>query len=172
LLGYEYLVNEIWVDTKMTPLSPTYFDKSNKSFTPTFDALVFEDNPEFRKVATVHSFFIDKFEIYEDSIVRTGEPCGRFASDVEEALVVEYEMDIKHLLENVLGNLVTTNCNSMVNPFCDPNDLKEKESVMNFDCLYTIKTENLGIGGGYPYQKGYRLEKQVYSDNLTCGCGE
>ena len=46
----------------------------------------------------------------------------------------------------------------------------EKQSVINFDCLYTIKTENLGIGGGYPYRKGYRLEKQNYSDNLTCGC--
>jgi hypothetical protein len=83
---------------------------------------------------------------------------------------LKYQIDVKHILQNVLGNLTKTNCESTPNPFCSPNDLKEKESVIAFDCLYTIRTENLGIGGGYPYTKGFRLEKQSYSDNLTCNC--
>ncbi len=170
LMGYEYLVNEIWVDTKMTPLSPTYFDKNKKTFTPAFDALVFEGNDQFKKVATIHSFFVDKFEIYPDSIVRKGEPYGRYASDIDKALADEFEINIKYILENVLGDMTTASCSATANPFCDPNDLKEKESVIAFDCIYTISTENLGIGGGYPYKKGYRLEKQSYADNLTCGC--
>lgn len=170
LMGYEYLINEIWVDTKMRPLSPTYFDKENKSFTPEFDSLDFEQNPQFKKVATIHSFFIDKFEIYPDSIVRKGEPYGRYASDVDQKLADEYEVDIKFILKDVVGDMTTTSCAATANPFCDPNSLKEKESVIAFDCLYTIRTENLGIGGGYPYTKGYRLEEQAYADNLTCGC--
>ncbi len=170
LKGYEYLVNEIWVDTRMTPISPKYFNKETKTFTREFEELVFEDNPQFKKVATIHSFFTDKFEIYPDSIVRKGEPCGRYASDVDQKLVAEYEIDIRYILNNVLGNLTTTDCSSTPNPFCNPNDLKEKESVISFHCLYTIDTENLGIGGGYPYQKGYRLEKQSYADNLICYC--
>jgi len=56
------------------------------------------------------------------------------------------------------------------NAFCAPNTLEESESVISFDCLYTIQSENLGIGGGYPYRKGYCLEEQSYSDNLTCSC--
>ena len=170
LMGYEYLINEIWVDTKMKPLSPTYFDKNKKAFTPAFDSLAFEENPQFKKVATIHSFFVDKFEIYPDSIVRKGEPYGRYASDVDQKLADEYQIDIKFILEDVVGDMTTTSCAASANSFCDPNNLKEKESVIAFDCIYTIRRENLGIGGGYPYTKGYRLEEQSYADNLTCGC--
>ena len=170
LMGYEYLINEIWVDTKMTPLSPLYFDKQSKTYTQAFEDLVFEENPQFQKVATIHSFFIDRFEIYDDSIVRKGEPSGRYASDINEDLAQQFEIDVKYILEDVVGDLTTTHCTATVNPFCDPNTLTEKESEMVFDCLYTIKSENLGIGGGYPYRKGYQLEKQIYADNLTCGC--
>lgn len=168
LYGYEYLVNEIWLDTKTTPLSPKYFDKKNKTFTQEFEELVFEDNPQFKKVATIYSFFTDKFEIYPDSIVRKGEPCGRYASNIDQDLVAEYEIDIKYILEDIIADLTTTSCSATTNPFPNPNDLKEKESVITFNCVYTIGTENLGIGGGYPYQKGFRLEKQNYSDNLIC----
>lgn len=171
LLGYEYLINEIWVDTKMRPLSPDYFDKVKKQFTPEFDSLDFDKDPSFKKVATIHSFFVDKFEIYPDSIVRKGEPYGRYASGIDQQLADAYEIDIRFILKDIVGDMTTTSCSATTNPFCDPNDLKEGESVFSFDCIYTIRTENLGIGGGYPYEKGYKLVKQAYADNLTCGCG-
>lgn len=170
LVAYEYLVNEVWVDTRQTPLTPRFFNKEKKQFTPEFDSLDFATDPAFKKVATINSFFIDKFEVYPDSIVRRGEPCGRFARDINHQLAEEYEIDLKHILENVIGDLTKTDCQAAVNTFCDPNDLKAGESVIDFACLYTIGSENLGIGGGYPYRKGYRLVKQNYSDNLNCGC--
>jgi hypothetical protein len=172
LSAYEYLINEIWVDTKMTPLSPRYFDNSSLAFTQEFQDLVFADNPQFKKVATIHSFFTDKFEIYPDSIIRKGEPCGRYASDIDQELVDRYEIDIKYILKDVLANMTTTRCSATANPYCNPNDLREQESTIVFDCIYTINNENLGIGGGYPYQKGYRLERQNYADNLICSCPE
>ncbi|MEL7192790.1 MAG: hypothetical protein AAFS00_12545 [Bacteroidota bacterium] len=172
LMAYEHLVNEIWVDIQKRPLSPQYFDKESKTFTADFEALVFEENPNFKKVATIHSFFIDQFTLIKDSIIRKGEPYGRYASDIDEALAREFELDIKYILEHVLGDMTTASCSAIENPFCDPNKLQEKESIMTFDCIYTIRSENLGIGGGYPYQKGYRLEKQMYADNLTCNCNE
>jgi hypothetical protein len=172
LTAYEYLVNEIWLDTKMTPLSPQYFDEDALVFTPEFDALNFADNPQFKKVATIHSFFTDRFIIHEDSIIRQGEPCGRYASEVDKQLAAENEIDIKYILQNVLGDMTTTRCSATANPFCDPNDLREGESTIVFDCIYTINNENLGIGGGYPYQKGYRLEHQNYADNLICNICE
>ncbi|MFK7922475.1 MAG: hypothetical protein AB8H47_10990 [Bacteroidia bacterium] len=172
LMGYEYLINEIWVDKTMAPLSPLYFDKGSKRFTQAFEDLNFDQEPNFAKVATIHSFFIDKFELYDDSIVRRGEPYGRFATDIDEALAQQYEVDVKYILEQVVGNLTTTNCAAAINPFCDPNDLKAGQSSINFECLYTIRSENMGIGGGYPYEKGYRLQKQAYADNLTCDCAD
>ena len=172
MIAFEHLVNEVWVDTEQTPLSPKYFDKENKQYTAEFINLTFTDNPQFRKVATIHSFFIDKFEIYPDSIVRQGEPVGRIATEVDDDLAARYEIDMRHTLRNVLGNLTKTDCRAAPNPACDPNELSAGESIIAFDCLYTIKTENLGIGGGYPYRKGYRLREQSYSDNLTCTCPE
>lgn len=168
LLGYEYLVNEIWIDMRSTSLSPTYFNLETKTFTQEFEDLNFDSDPNFRKVATIHSFFIDRFEIYPDSIVRRGEPCGRFTSDIDRELANEYRVDPEHILESIVGDLTSTACNSTINDFCDPNDLVEGESIISFECLYTIQAENLGIGGGYPYEKGYRLVKQNYADHLMC----
>lgn len=170
LRAYEYLVNEIWIDTKQLPLSPRFFDKNTKTFTDDFTFLDFASEPQFKRVATIHSFFISRIEIHEDVIIRKGEPGGRFAQDIDEKLVAAYEIDLKYLLRNVLADLTTTDCRPAVNDFCDPNKLQEGKSEINFDCLYTIKAENLGLGGGYPYTKGYRLEKQNYADNLTCAC--
>ncbi|MCI4671162.1 MAG: hypothetical protein MRZ79_23690 [Bacteroidia bacterium] len=172
LMAYEYLVNEIWIDTRFNPISPTYFDMEKKEFTPKFDSLNFERNPNFKKVATIYSFFVDKFEIREGLIYRKGEHNGRYASEINEELADKYEIDIKYLLEYVIGDMTTTHCDPAINIFCDPNSLREKESIMNFSCIYTIGSENLGIGGGYPYQKGYRLERQNYMDNLTCKCDD
>lgn len=166
--GYEFLVNEIWVDTEMRTLSPTYFAEDKKQFTEAFENLDFAADPSFAKVATIYSFFVDRFEIYPDSITRSGEPVGRFASDVNEQLAAKYEVDVKYILERVIGDLTTTACNTIANPFPNPNDLQEGQSVISFDCTYTITNENLGIGGGYPYQKGYRLVQQNYTDNLFC----
>ena len=168
LAGYEYLVSEIWIDTEQILLIPKYFNNQEKTFTTEFENLDFEQESQFKKIATLHAFNVNKFEIHPDSIVRKAELTGRYASDVNEELALKYKVDVKHILKNVLGDLTKTNCQSTPNPFCSPNDLKEKESVIAFDCLYTIRTENLGFGGGYPYTKGFRLEKQSYTDNLTC----
>ena len=172
LQAFEYLVNEIWVDLEQTPLSPRYFDKERMAFTEAFNQLNLEDQPQFKKLATIHSFFISTFTIYSDSIVRNGEPAGRFATEIDEQLATEFEINLKHILENVIGDLVTTDCQPADNPYCDPNELREGESIIGFNCYYTISTENLGMNRGYPYRKAYRLEEQNYSANLECGCGD
>ena len=170
LIAFEYLINEIWVDTKQTPLSPRYFNMKTKEFTEEFGQLEFESQAHFERVATIHSFFIDRFLIYPDSIIRKGEPVGRYATDVNSILISEFEINLNYVLDYVVGDLNQTDCESTANNYCNPNDLSPGESTLSFDCLYTISNENLGIGGGYPYTKSYRLEKQNYSDNLTCDC--
>jgi hypothetical protein len=171
LLGYEYLINEIWIDTELRPLTEEFFDKDSKAFTQQFKELDFEKNERFKKVAVINSFFIDRFEIFDNYILRKGEPCGRYASDIDQELTKEFNIDIEYILTQVLSNLTTTACQPAINHYCNPNDL-DVGDIISFDCLYTIETENLGIGGGYPYTKAYKLEEQIYADNLTCSCGE
>jgi hypothetical protein len=170
IVGYEYLLSEIWLDTEQEPLIPKYFDADRKAYTPAFKAMDFEEGSRFKRVAVLHAFNVNNFEIHPDSIIRRAELTGRYISDLDENLAKTYEIDIKHIVQNVLGNLTKTNCKTAPNPYCDPNDLVEEESIISFDCMYTIDAENLGLGGGYPYTKRFRLEKQNYSDNLTCQC--
>ena len=172
LIGFERMHHEIWIDKNRTPLSKEYFDESTKTYTTAFFNLDFEHNAQFAKVADIYSFFIDEFVIYPDSIIRHGEPCGRYADNINQDLANRFEIDVKDLLEDVIGNMTSTDCQPALNKYCDPNMLQEQKSTITFDCLFSIKTENLGIGGGYPYTKGFRLVKQNYSDNLLCDCNE
>lgn len=170
MLGYEYLLSEIWVDTEQEPLIPKFFDLDIKNYTAAFNALDFEREDRFQRVAVLEAFNVNNFEIFPDSINRQAELTGRYISELDVELAKTFEIDMNHIVQNVLGNLTKTNCQSTLNPFCDPNDLVEGESILQFDCMYTIAAENLGLGGGYPYTKKFRLEKQHYSDHLNCTC--
>ena len=170
LTSYEYLVSEIWVDMEQEPFSSTYFNKSTKTYTSTFKNLRFENQSRFKKVADIYTFFISTFQIYDSTVTRRGEPAGRFITDIDQDLVQTYDIDLNYILKNVLDNFKKTNCNDAKHTFCDPNNLEEGESTLSFNCFFTIESENLGMGGGYPYTKTYKLIKQNYSDNLTCSC--
>jgi len=171
-LGFEQMYHEIWIDTSREPLSPKYFNLESKSYTKEFVNLNFEEDPNFKKVADIHSFMFNTFELTEGMITRDAEPSGRYANNINYDLANQFEIDVQDLLENSIGNLVKTYCNSTPNNYCNPNTLIENESVFSFDCNFTIKNENLGIGGSYPYTKGFKLVKQNYSDNLLCDCNE
>ena len=170
MIGFEHMQNELWLDRERRPLSPQYFDLETKSYTDAFYELDLEEDPDFVKVADVYSCFFDYFIIEEDSIYRRGEPCGRHARNINESIVDEFEIDVKHILEDIISSMAQIQCAPAENLYCDPNDLEENQSVLTYDCLFKIRTENLGIGGGYPYSKSYQLLKQNYSDNLLCGC--
>jgi len=171
LIGFENLYHEIWLDKNREALPPRYFNTENKSYPEEFYNLEFESSSNFSLVAKIRSFQFSEFEIDNETITRRGEPSGRYASFVDHNLTQEFEIDVKHILENVIGSLVRFNCATAINKYCNPNDI-QLGSVIEFDCNFTISTENLGIGGGYPYVKGYKLTNQVFSDNLLCGCVE
>lgn len=170
LLGFEQMQHELWIDTKQEPLTPKYFDIASKNYTKRFYGIDFENDPTFKRVAVISSLFFNTFDIENKIILREGQPLGRFVENIDKELANEYEIDVEYILKSVIGNLVKTECNPANDDHCNPNTLIEEESVIRFDCNFTIKNENLGIGGGYPYTKGYRLMKQNYSDNLLCNC--
>ncbi|MEL6943066.1 MAG: hypothetical protein AAFO82_10390, partial [Bacteroidota bacterium] len=98
MLGFEHLQHEVWVDKNRTPLSSKYFDADTKTYTEAFANLKFEGNPQFEKIANIHSFFFDEFTVFPDRIERKGEPCGRYADIINEELANKYEIDLKHIL--------------------------------------------------------------------------
>lgn len=170
LIGFENIHNEIWFDTSLTPVDSKYYDKSTGQFSSDFLQLDFENIPNFLKIADVYSCFFDEILIAEDSIYRRGEPCGRYANPVNEDIYKEYNLDLKHIIEYIIGSMVFAECRPIKNDFCDPNELFNGTSIMSFPCSCSIKTENLGLGGAYPYRKSIKLEGQNYQSNLLCNC--
>jgi len=170
LIGFENMHNEIWVDKTRAPFSPKYFNQKTKNYTQDFLQLSLASSPDFVKVCDIYSCFFDHFDIQNEVIIRNGEPCGRYAKNVNQEVAEEYGIDVEHILKNIISSMATIECQPAINPYCDPNNLQENESVLEYDCMFKISTENLGIGGGYPYKKSYRLVEQNYADNLLCNC--
>ncbi|MBE0423398.1 MAG: hypothetical protein IBX66_05620 [Lutibacter sp.] len=171
LLGFEYLTHEVWVDKRRQALIPEYFDLKTRLFTDLYNNLDFEEDENFVKIADLKSFFLDEFTILKDSIIRKGQPSGRYVDFLDTELAKTYNVDVNYILNEVISDLTKTKCNSTINEYCNPNDLKVN-STISFNCFYSIGIENLGIGGGYPYTKTIQLVKKNYSDNLICDCGE
>ena len=171
-IGFEHMKHELWLDINREPISPKYFNIDTKNYTKEFYNIDFEGNPAFKKVASIYSFMFNTFELEGEHILRRGEPVGRYANEINYELANDYEIDVQGVMENIIGNLVKTVCEPAINHYCNPNQLMENESTMKFDCNFTIKNENLGIGGSYPYTKSFKLIEQNYSDNLLCDCNE
>ncbi len=171
LLGFEHLTHEIWLDKGRQPLIPKYFDVNTTSFTDLFYNLDFEHDSDFVKIAVLKSFYLDEFTIEPDSIIRKGQPSGRYVDYIDEKLAKTYGIDVDYILNEVISDLTQTKCNSTINEYCNPNDLKVN-STISFNCIYSIGIENLGFGGGYPYTKTIQLVEKNYSDNLICDCSE
>lgn len=171
LLGFEHLTHEVWVDKRRQPLIPEYFDLETRSFTDLYNNLDFEEDQNFVKIADLKSFFLDEFTILKDSIIRKGQPSGRYVDFLDNELAKTYEVDVDYILNEVISDLTQTKCNSTINEYCNPNDLKVN-STISFSCFYSIGIENLGFGGGYPYTKTIQLVEKNYSDNLICDCSK
>ena len=169
LIGYEHVKSEIWIDTQEENIVPKYFNSDLKKFTNKFDELIFENEKRFVKVADLSGFNVNMFEISGDSITRRAELSGRLSLDVNDELAQEYTIDIAYITKNILGDLIKTQCETIYNPYCDPNNLSDG-SQLSFKCLYTIGEENLGLEGGYPYTKTFSFKNQVYSDYISCDC--
>ncbi len=170
LYGFEMTTHELWMDSEHRSLAPQYFDTNTKSFTKDYYNLDFANNARFEKVAEIKSFMLNTFTFENDMIVRKAEPAGRYASNINDKNADKYEVDIKNVLEDIIGDMVKTNCSNTQNAFCNPNSLIEGESTISFNCDFTIDAENLGIGGSYPYTKQFKLIDQNYSNNLLCAC--
>jgi len=135
-----------------------------------FKNIDFLKEEKFIRVANVYSCFYDEILITNDSIYRKGEPCGRYADTENEDLHEKYNLNLSHIIEYIIGNMNFAACKPLPNKYCNPNDLINNTSTLSFPCSCSIKTENLGLGGSYPYNKSIKLVEQNYQSNLLCSC--
>jgi len=168
LIGFENIENEIWFDQSMTPIDLTKQDEADFKINEVYGKIDFEGNDDFIKIANVFSCFYDEITITADSIIRIGEPCGRYANGINEDILKEYGLDLNHIIEYIIGNMTFAQCSPIPNEFSNPNKLENGTSVLSFPCKCYSKTENLGLGGAYPYSKSIQLVHQNYQSNLFC----
>jgi hypothetical protein len=169
IIGYEHLKSELWIDSKQQQIVPKFFILESKTFTMEFDKLEFENNKRFIKIADLSAFNVNMFEINGDSISRKAELSGRLSINVNEKLAEKYQIDVNYIVKNILGDLTKANCETIFNPYCNPNDLSIG-SILSFNCIYNINEENLGLQGGYPYTKTFSFSNQEFSDYVACDC--
>ena len=164
LIGFENIENEIWFDKSMKPIDIS----QGLDTEDTLRKIDFEQNANFIKIANVFSCFYDEITITRDSIFRLGEPCGRYANGINEDILKEYNLDLNHIIEYIIGNMTFAQCSAIANEFGDPNKLENGKSILSFPCKCFSIRENLGLGGAYPYSKSIQLVEQNYQSNLFC----
>lgn len=168
LIGFENIENEIWFDKSMTPISTDNIESKIKSINEALDQIDYESKGDLIKIANVYSCFYDEIKITRDSIYRIGEPCGRYANGINENILNEYNLDLNHIIEYIIGNMTFAQCDPISNDFSDPNTLENGISILSFPCKCYSDTENLGQGGAYSYLKDIQLVHQNYQSNLFC----
>ncbi|MFV0531561.1 MAG: hypothetical protein ACK5MD_08990 [Flavobacteriales bacterium] len=168
LIGFEEVEHEIWLDKQQIPMSPKYFDEQTHRYTKEFEKLDFEKDPNFVLIAKIKSFILNDFILSKDHIDRNAQPSGRYVYYLNEDLVKTYRIDMNLVLNYVLTDFISTQCEPVLGTFCDPNKLEENKTTLSFNCFFTLKDENLGLGGGYPYTKTFKLVEQNYKDHLIC----
>lgn len=168
LEGYEYQKHEIWYDKRELPIdSFVYNDGRLKEFYQDMD---FKKNPEFVKVATVHTLFRDEFSIDTTEILRYGKVVGRdieFASK-DKLKEIFHDNGTIRAIENELNKIVTNrlkdfsrpiSCNTAPVPERNFNEIKDGD-VMSFDCQLT--TSRMSVN----YTKAFVLTDQYIKN--TC----
>lgn len=145
--GYEYQKHEIWYDKREFPIDSFLVKGSKTKVRPSYNEAELEDNPNFVKIAYVHTFFKTEFQIDSTSIQRTGKTIGRdleFIPNEEissklgtKDLLKELKSEINAIARNRLEDFSKpVMCNPTKAPKADFN-LIEENDMLSFDCQFS-----------------------------------
>lgn len=144
--GYEYQKHEIWYDLREFPIDSFLVQGSNSKVRPHYNTSKFENDPNFVKIAYVHTFFKTNFIINGPQIERSGKTIGRdieFLSDAQlseklgsKALKDDVKNEINSIAKNRLEDFSKPiSCNPSKAPNEDFN-LIEQGDELSFDCQF------------------------------------
>jgi hypothetical protein len=145
--GYEYQKHEIWYDRREYPIDSFLVKGSNSKIRPAYSSSIFENDPNFVKIAYVHTFFMTHFKINNSEIQRSGKAIGRdveFITDKKmlEKLKSKSQMeDLKNEIRSIANNRLQDfskpiSCNSAKVPKEDFNLVQEGDEL-SFDCQFS-----------------------------------
>lgn len=164
--GYEYQKHEIWYDMREWPIDSFINGNTPKDH---YQKLDFRDDGSFVKIANLHTFFRNEFNLQDSSIHRTGKVIGRdlelvprdeLRSQIKnEQKLDDIEIEISRIISNRLKDFsVPIKCND--SPLISKNlsDIKDGDR-MSFRCQLTTS------GFSIPYEKTYVLKDQYIKNN-------
>lgn len=165
--GYEYQKHEIWYDKRELPIDSFTFKGSGlKAFYQDMD---FSQDKNFVKVATVHTFFRNEFEIDSIEVHRKGKVIGRDLEFVpQEGLELNFTKEKVKEIESELTKIATNRledfskpiaCGSARVPSTDFHAVKDGDE-MSYDCQLTTSRVSLN------YTKTFVLTDQYIKN--TC----
>lgn len=145
--GYEYQKHEIWYDKREVPIDSFLTKGNNPKLRTFYMNSNFENDPNYVKIAYVHTFFKTEFNIDGEQIQRSGKAIGRDIEFVpqeileKEALSTELLNELKSETNSIAKNLLDDfskpiNCNPTMAPDLDFNQIKEGD-VLSFDCQFS-----------------------------------
>ncbi|QCK16262.1 hypothetical protein [Mangrovivirga cuniculi] len=164
LEGYEYQEHEIWYDKRELPFD-TFIEESRKTgLTEEYQNMIFAEDDNFVKLATLHTFFRNEFEIDSGFIYRTGKVIGRDLefSDNEKLLELLGSEELIRDIKNELNQIAANRLKDFSRPIsCIPASLPREDfheyqdgDLLSFACKLT--TSRMSID----YSKSYILVDQ------------
>jgi len=145
LEGFEYQLHEIWYDKRELPIdSFTTVTGQAREF---YKKLNFNQDDNFVKIATIHTFYKDQFHIDTNQILRSGKDIARDVEFVptnelaeiikDKELMDDLNKEIAHITNNPLLEFSQpSECRTASLPSNDFNLIKEGDE-MSFDCQMT-----------------------------------
>ena len=145
--GYEYQKHEIWYDKREVPIDSFLTKGTNPKLSSTYLESNFEEDPNYVKIAYVHTFFKTEFNIENGDIYRSGKAIGRDIEFVDSELLEEQSIstqllnELKSETNSIAKNLLEDfskpiTCNPTAAPNLDFNQIKEGD-VLSFDCQFS-----------------------------------
>lgn len=145
--GYEYQKHEIWYDKREVPIDSFLTKDANPKLISSYMNSNFEDDPNYVKIAYVHTFFKTEFSIDGEQIQRSGKAIGRDIEFVpqevleKEAVSAKLLNELKSETNSIAKNLLDDfskpiTCNPTMAPNVDFNQIKEGD-VLSFDCQFS-----------------------------------
>ncbi len=145
--GYEYQKHEIWYDKREMPIDSFLTVGQKTKVREDYNSLNLENDPNFIKLAYVHTFFKNEFNLDSTLIYRSGKVIGRDIEFLSDEILQE-KIDSSKLiaeLQNEVNSIAKNRLEDFSKPVaCEPTTvpkldfhLIDEGDELNFGCQFT-----------------------------------
>jgi len=161
--GYEYQKHEIWYDKRELPID-SFLIQNDNSLRATYMEMDMNTKDNFVKLAYIHTFFRNEFELDSGVIKRKGKVIGRDVEFIDKARLIDQlqNIDLVDEVTNEVNKIIINRMEDFSRPIVCESAIPANDSfhdiiegnIMSFDCRLT--TSRVAM----KYEKGYLLKDQ------------